>query len=725
MNNTILKCLFSGLFMLFLGFGANAQEFATHPVKKGETIQGIAKKYNLGIAEILSYNKEVKADETLKPNTILVIPLKRENPTNASSAGAPDVAALLKSIQQDSLVKRKPIGFTSHKVRKRETLYGIAKRYNVTQDELKKYNKELYASQLRKKMILRIPKYKGAGEGDAILDPNDYEKYVVAPKETRWSIAHKYGITIDSLVTLNPQLPKNTTYLAEGQELLMPKMKGASIKQQDVQLYTSYTVPPKQNFYRLEQEFGVKADEIVRLNPEITQRGGLEEGMVIRIPKKKVDVGEINTDNYIFYEVKPKQNEFRLTRKFGMTWAELTDLNPDLAQGLKAGMILKLPKDKVGDFEVKNSLVLDKINLLDSINTVNRPKLIFMLPFRLDKIDVNSKSGARKIIQRRNDVKLSLGLYTGAMVALDSISKLGISVDVKTYDNQLDINKTREILRKERLNDVSAIVGPLDAESLKEVAVQAASFEVPVMAPITSDSDISLKNVYFSIPTDVKLRERLFSYIDSTRVDQNIIIVSDDKHKPAQEAIMGKYPDAKTIAIKQDEKNISMNINRFTALLTKNKENWVFLETDNFKMVSSVISILNSNNTDDTKIRLFTTDKNKAFDNEVISLSHLSNLQFTYPSVYKETVNDSFKRAYRNKFGSDPDKYATRGFDMTFDLLLKLAYKNNLYQASKIVGLTEYTGNKFNYAKDYSSGFFNTASYIMMYDAMRIKEVKL
>mgnify|MGYP000477227377 CR=1 FL=1 len=254
------------------------------------------------------------------------------------------------------------------------------------------------------------------------------------------------------MVVLNPDLSKTSDYLREGQELNMPRIPGSTVDNQETQIYVSYTVPPKMNFFRLEQDFGVKSDEIVRLNPEITEKGGLKEGMVIRIPQKKLDVGEVNTDNYNFYEVKPKQTEFSLTRKLGISYKDLLALNPDLSEGLKAGMVLKLPKDQKGNFEVRNALVLDKIDLLDSINTANRPKLMFLLPFRLDRLKLDDKENVEKNIETRTDIKLSLGLYSGALIALDSIAKLGVSVDVKTFDNQLDILKTKEILMREDLD---------------------------------------------------------------------------------------------------------------------------------------------------------------------------------------------------------------------------------------------------------------------------------
>lgn len=706
-----------------------AQKFTTHAVKKGETLYSVATKYGVSTESILKYNKEIKKGDTLAVNTILVIP----EPKLDMDATAAKIQNRIPGVEKDSVKKREPIGYINHKVRKRETLYGIAKRYSVTEDEIKKYNKQLYAQQLKKKMEIRIPKYKQVIEKKNTIDPEAYETYVVAPKETRWSIAHKYGITIDSMLVLNPALAKNTNYLAEGYELLLPKLAGSSVSDQKTQLYTSYTVPAKMNFYRLEKEFGVKSDEIVRLNPEITERGGLKEGMIIRIPETKLDPGEINTDNYIFYEVKPKQNEFRLTRKFGISWAELVRLNPELANGLKAGMILKLPKDQVGDFEVRNALVLDKINLLDSINSLNRPKLMFMLPFRLDRLDMTDKEKTVRTIENRPSLKYSLGLYSGALVALDSLADLGISVDVKTFDNQWSLARTKEILAQERIADYQAILGPLDEVSLKEVAVQASNFGVPVVAPVKAKSDISLNNVFFSATEDELLGKHIIEYVKNMYQEENVIIIADEKNNTSQQMLLDKFPQAKVVQVKEEEKNIGINRDKLALLLREDVENWVFVESENFKLISSVVSILNAFNnslldieksTEKVKVRMFTLNHNSAFENDVISSTHLSNLRFTYPSVFREISNSSFVKRYRKKFGEVPDKYAVRGFDVTYDVLLKLAYRNNLMEVAKLVGTTEYTGNKFDYAKDTTSGFFNQASYIMGYDDMRIKQLE-
>lgn len=714
----------------FIGCKATAQKFTTHVVKQGETLESIAKQYRVTPYTILTYNKEIKQGQELKPSTILVIPA-----TGAAtdSSTKPVVVNQEKSENDIADEQDEPIGFTSHKVRRKETLYGIAKRYNITEEDIKRYNRNLYSDQLKKKMVLRIPKYKRVKPGDNVIDPEDYFTYTVAPKETRWSIAHKHGITVDSMIVLNPDLSKTSDYLREGQELNLPRLLGSTVENQETQIYVSYTVPPKVGFYHLEQKFGVKSEEIVRLNPEITEKGGLKENMVIRIPQRKLEAGEVNTDNFNFYEVKPKQNEFRLTRKFGITWKELLELNPDLSEGLKAGMILKLPKDQVGDFEVRNALVLDKINLLDSINTAIKPKIMFLLPFRLDRLRLHDREDVESNIETRTDIKLSLGLYSGALIAIDSIAKLGISVDVKTFDNELKLSKTKEILLRQNLSDVNAIVGPLDPASLKEVAVRAIEHQVPVIAPIPAQSDISLKNVFFSYPSDGVLRKKMIDYVKSVYTDQNIVVIADSTHVVVRDSLLSNFPESKMAEVVEEEKNIGVEIDKLKLLLSKEKVNWVFVESDNFKLVTSVTSILNSlhnslldpeNDKEKVKLRMFTTNKDKAFDSDVISSTHLSNLNFTYPSVYREPGNNDFVEKYRKRFGGEPDRYAVRGFDMTYDLLLKLAYKNDLIGISKMIGETEYAGNKFSYEKDFASGYFNQASYIMSYEDLRLKEIK-
>jgi len=707
-------CIGLALFLI-MGIAAYAQEPTTHVVKEGETLMSIAKQYRVTPFNVLKFNKDIKRSEDLEPGTVLVIPVAGGDPPPVLESGEGN--------QQEEAVdeQRKPESFITHKVRKKETLFGISRRYEITEEDIKRYNRILYSRPLKKGMWLQIPQYPEEIY-DPTQDPDNYIVHVVQPKETRWSIAHKNGITIDSLVVLNPTLTECSSYLAAGQELKVPKPQTAL--EEEVQLYESYTVPPKMTLYSLGREYGITQQEIIKLNPQIMETGGLKEGMVLRLPKKQAPDLEINTENYVFYVVKPKQTEYSLTRKLNVTYDELRELNPELREGLKAGMVLKIPIEKSLDLDVKNALVLDKIDLLDSINVQMRPNILVMLPFRLDRLNVTDASETRKAIEKSNAMRYSFGLYTGMLVALDSIAELGLSVDVKVLDTKLNEEQTRLLLYGEDLSRYNAVFGPLQTKALKEVAVKAQEFDIPVVAPLAAESDLSLSNVFYTVPSEAVMRERMLTYMDGLVSDQNVIVIADGDHEEEKTLILSHFETAQVMDVTEEEKNIAIDLEKFALLLSEEKENWVFVESDNTQFVSSISSILNSAITEDIQVRMFTTNKNKAFENDVISGTHLSNLRFTYPSINGEERNPDFNRRYRKRFGKSPDRYALRGFDIALDLLLKLAYKPDLMEVSDEIGITEYAANKFNFVTGTRAGYYNTASYIMTYDNMRIKEVQ-
>ncbi len=716
MKKPIFKNYLTIVILMLFSVTAFAQKFTTHSVKKGETLESISQQYKVTPESIVALNREIKGLSELKASTILVIPL------DAKASEVKDV--VVKKNKSGSknviIVQEEPIGFETYKVKKKDNLYRLSEKFNVSQDAIKRYNKELYSVQLKKGMEIEIPKYKKVIAEENPFDNGDFEMYTVKPKETRWSIVSKYGITMDSLLVLNPDLSNENTYIASGQTLRLPKLAGSSTENQTTQLYISYVVPAKKGFYSLEKEFGATEAEIKALNPEVKERG-LQEGMEIRIPKKKADKNAINTDNFIFYEVKKGETEYSLTRKLGVKYKELLHLNPDLESGFKAGMVLKLPKNSEGDFEVKNSLVIENVNLINAMDLSTKPNLVLMLPFRLDLIDVNQKETAVSSINKRKDANYSLGLYSGALVALDSIKKLGLSVNVSVLDNEKSVTKTKQLLMSSEVKNADVIIGPLDSSSLQEVAVRVGAKQIPVIAPLPAKTEVSLSNVFYSVPSDEILRNRIFSFVKKNITSQNVVVINDAEHVATKNLIVQEFPGAKSLLL--DEKFAMKN--KILALLSSKEENWVFLESDQLNTINSVVSVLNASTTDKIKIKLFTTNKGKSFDGDKINHTHLSNLSFTYPSIEGDDNYDSFEKAYKRKFsGKTPDKFARRGFDLTFDVLLKLAYKQNLFEASKFIGETTYSANRFDYENKGTSGFYNIGCYIMAYEDMWIKEIE-
>ncbi|MBP2834279.1 peptidoglycan-binding protein, partial [Aquimarina sp. U1-2] len=139
-------------------------------------------------------------------------------------------------------------------------------------------------------------------------------------------------------------------------------------------------------------------------------------------------------EQYSYYKVLPKEGFYRLKLKLGLEQHELEALNPGLAEsGLKAGMILKVP---LTDAEGVIDEDANTTNLVNNIKDFNTKRIALMLPFRLNRVDFDSISGTKKSIEKDPYLDASLDFYSGVLVAIDSLKKLGVSITLDVYDTK-------------------------------------------------------------------------------------------------------------------------------------------------------------------------------------------------------------------------------------------------------------------------------------------------
>ena len=130
-------------------------------------------------------------------------------------------------------------------------------------------------------MQLQIPVYPVVEKPKAVPLKEGLEKYLVLPKETKWRLAYRYGITVQALEELNPQIKDG---LKIGQEIVVPK-RTTSETQALEEEFNYYKVKPKEGFYRLEKKLGVTEADLIALNPTLPSTG-LQEGMILKsLPK--------------------------------------------------------------------------------------------------------------------------------------------------------------------------------------------------------------------------------------------------------------------------------------------------------------------------------------------------------------------------------------------------------------------------------------------------------
>ena len=637
---------FSVLCLVFiLGFNTtNAQNFSTHQVKKGETITGIAREYGVTTSDIYALNPDAKKE--LKPNTILIIPISKAKKTEATTV-------------------KELVGFKEHKTKRKETIYSITKRYNITEEDLKKNNTFLYANALQKNDELRIPVFKIT----KVEAKSTTKTYVVQPKEGKWRVAYKFGITVSELEALNPGMGDS---LQDGQQVYVPNIGGAEEKEID-EKYSYYKVLPKEGFYRLKLKLGLEQDELEALNPDLKETG-LKDGMVLKIPYTN--------------------------KVLGSETATATQVN------------------------LENRIINKKMK-----------HIAVMLPFRLNRVNFDSLRNTKSSIKTDQYLNASLDFYSGVLIALDSLKKLGVSLKVDVYDTRYQVSEVIKILNENNFKDVDAVIGPLTPETFEKVATELKGMNVPVVSPIGTNLTL-YDNVFQSRPSDDLLKSKLINYVKADSLPKNIVIISDTKNSAIANEIKREFNSARMVFSRKNKEGSDVNfvyVEDIRGTLKPGK-NYVFLETLNEGFASNVTSILASlsqkaeNNPSAIEIILVTTNFNPAFEGDQVSNEHLAKLQLHYATTsksYKEEDRNSFVVNYTKTYNITPNKRAVKGFDLTMDVVLRLVTADDLYMSVNNAPLTEYIENKFSYKKKLFGGYFNDAVYLVKYDYdLSIVEVK-
>ena len=260
--------------LLVVVFSTFAQKkYITYKVTEGETIETIAKKLSITPYDLLRLNPDIK--NNVNKNDIIVIPNKEIN----NSINNTEVVNLDYLTDKDIIVD----SFIYHEIQKKETLYSILKRYKTEIDVLNKLNPLLLQNGLQFGEVLKIPlQQEDIAEVSRISEQGKYtQPYIVKAKETKFGIAKEHGISIAYLEELNPKIKNEGLQVDE--VILVPK----HIVNQSQSIYTIHTVKKMETFYSLSNIYGVSKEELIFANPEL--KGGVKEGMLIKIPKVVIE----------------------------------------------------------------------------------------------------------------------------------------------------------------------------------------------------------------------------------------------------------------------------------------------------------------------------------------------------------------------------------------------------------------------------------------------------
>ncbi len=622
----------------------------THKVEKGETINSIAQKYKVTPYDIYQLNPDVQ--KGLQLNSILLIP----SPSFKKAIALP---------------LKKEVAATKHVMAPKETLYGILKKYDVAIEDLQKANPLLDVQALKIGQVVVIPSK--TVKKSSVSTPEKGIKHIVLPKETKYSIANKYGITIEELEKKNPEivsgLPVGYELIIKGNPAKIAKPASAiEVKKETVQV-ASAPVSPKVNF--------------------------------------------------ISYEVKPKETLYSLSKMSGLTQEELLKENPALANGVEVGMEIKIPESaSITPVEVikKEFAALTK-------KSNERKKLALLLPFNVSRIENDTVNSITARLKKDKFLNMTLDFYSGALMAIDSAKTLGLNVDIKILDSQETKNSSAlaALAKSNNLEESDAIIGPFYQANVEKMAEIVLQNQIPVISPLSKENEVKFVNIFQSVPNPDAVKNAMFDYMRNK--GGNMIAVVDKKKGSVIKFISDNHKDVRFAPLTATG---GITAESIKSLLVKDKMNYVIMETENTSMIKGTIATLISALAT-FRVQLVILEPNETLDTDEINFSSLTKLKLMYPAVSRENESTEaliFEKEYKKKNKVYPSVFATRGFDVTFDTLLRLSQEKKFEETVQGT-TTEQVDNKFDYTKNEAGGYSNNGIYILYYDTdLTIKEAK-
>lgn len=612
---------------------------------------------------------------------------------------------------------------TTHKVAKGETINEIAQKYKVTPFDIYQLNPDAQSG-LKPNSILLIPK-KGGSQRPVTVAKTSEKTVIheVTPKETLYGIEKKYGITDEALKQANPFLENDGLQI--GQTLIIPSKNEIKKTVPSQEKVVSHTVLAKETKYSIAKYYGISIKELEQRNPEIVSSLPIGyklniKGSIQKVEKENIkfvpkeDIVKINAlpTKVIFsdrtYVVKSKETLYSLSRMFNVSQEELIVLNPDLSQGVTEGMTLKVPATRPGLQEIKKEYAVL------SNNNNSRKKLVLLLPFNIAKMEGDTANSITTRLKKDKFLNMTLDFYAGALMAIDSAKQIGLSLDVNIYDSQetKDFSNIAALIKRNKLEDSDAIIGPFYQNNVEKTAELLHKYQVPVISPLSKDIGVFYDNLYQTIPTATEVKNTMFDYMRAK--GGNIIAVVDKKKRSVIQFIEENHKDVKFSSLNANGSVSTENLKR---LFVKGKINYVVMETENTSMIKATMAtMLGAMST--YQVQLVILEPNETLDTEEINFVNLTKLKLMYPSVTRENGTTEalvFDKEFKNRNKIAPSAFAIRGFDVTFDTMMRLS-QDKKYQETVDFTATEQIDNKFEFYKKEGEGYVNKGIYILYYD---------
>ena len=298
-----------------------------------------------------------------------------------------------------------------------------------------------------------------------------YAIHDVVKGETLYSLARRYGVTVDDIKGANKTLADG---LKAGTRIKIPVVEEQ--KRQPASDNTTHKVAKRETLYSLAKRYGVTVEALQEANPEV-KKGGLKTGQLLVIPQITTTQSQSTpTKDLTAAPAQTKSDksaEIATATEQNIT-AEPTNVEPMPFRTLKQG---------------------------------DRAEVVLMLPLGSEERPSQNY----------------LDFYRGFLLGLDSVRMAGHSVNLSLYNTRHDYNRINEIISSGALEKADLVVGPVYEDELIPVAAALREKGTPIVSPLANLTQTTGNNIFQMSPTPSSKLEKVRGMFDGSK---RVVIIS-------------------------------------------------------------------------------------------------------------------------------------------------------------------------------------------------------
>lgn len=593
----------------------------------------------------------------------------------------------------------------------------------------------------------------------------------VEAKENPYSIAKKYGVSVEELLKQNPKFKDGKLNI--GDVLTIPKVAKNTENQPKKQEKPLVKTPklgkiylqPKQTIYGITKQYRITEEELKKLNPNLEMKigeeivlpeenikkyGGVVAQKPIETPLKKEEKKEVVRENEAeFYTIQPKDTYYGITKKLGITQKELFALNPDLEEkGLQPNEKIRVkgkaqPIVNQSKKEVKTQThsveewvthtmqkgdtafgIIGKYNIsYDQLLELNE-----QLPNGIKEgMELKIRKYERRFIKTDDDVfnvvlmlpfgydsndnkyrNLATDFLIGAKLAAERNTAKGKKISLNVIDAENE-NSFKNSLSQINKTNTDLIIGPFFKSNVLEVLHYVKNEKIPVVAPFAHTEDLYDYQNLVLVETSARVySERIAREVKQVYANQKIYIVGDKMDNEVDYLKTRLSKELSKVNIEVVSSALEIDLEQ-NMMTGKKAPAIVILANNDDNAGRNFAKKIIELGKETEGIKAFSLYYHTDFEKNIDGLSQTN---LVYLMDRKINTDGSFEKQvlkdFNAKYCKTPSKYTIIGFDVMNDMLSR---ENNGEVLKHIEKTQTQLATKFEYVRSKKNGAYINTGY--------------